>query len=99
MNFDVADEFCRRQYNEFEKLLNEPSCNAPSVNSRVLVAAGLLGMGFPWIREEAVVLECGDTSYKVKFINYRFSRNEDIIMWVHQTLITDVLGEVDARKS
>ena len=78
---------------EFKRLLSDRPSTVPQVGSRVLVAAGFLGMGHIWIREEGVVEECGDTSYKIRFINYTpYSKEKgSLSQWVHQSLITDVL--------
>lgn len=80
------------QDEDFRKLLVEPSAKTPSLGDHVIVATGFLGMGFNWIREEAVVLECGDTSYKVQFTDCKhIVDGTPTVKWVHQALITDVL--------
>jgi hypothetical protein len=82
-----------RMDDEFRRLCCEPSAKTPTTGCRVLVAAGLLGMGHPWIRLEATVIECGDTSYKVRFTDYRHVLTKELEeKWVHQSLITDVLA-------
>ena len=80
---------------EFGKLyLNMPD-KLPRLNDRVVVATGLIGMGHIWVRKEAVVIECGNTSYKVRFtdeIDYATRKPKEV--WINQTLITDVLPPV-----
>jgi hypothetical protein len=73
----------------FDKLLAEVP-PTPSVGDRVVVAAGLLGMGHPWVRVEGVVVECASTSYKVEFPSREYNGSVPC-EWVHQSLITDVL--------
>lgn len=94
--FKDANDFWRgiekhhdKMDSEFHKLCVEPSTKVPVVGDRVLVAAGLLGMGHAWVRLEATVVECGDTSFKVQFTDTYESRKP---MWIHQALITDVLA-------
>lgn len=77
---------------EFRKLAIEPCGKVPLVGDRVIVATGLLGMGFLWVRKEAVVIETADTSYHLRFkdeVDYKTKMPLEI--WVHQALITDVL--------
>jgi hypothetical protein len=84
---------------EFRRLVAEPSSRVPAVGDRVVVAAGLLGLGWHWIRMEGEVLEVGEVSVKVRIAD---SRGDPKVMWVHPALITDVLpaatteGEGDA---
>lgn len=75
----------------FQRLCCEPTTKIPKKGDRVIVAAGFIGMGHPWVRLEAVVMECGDTSYKVRFAD-RAERVDKSDKWVHQALITDVLS-------
>lgn len=89
-----AEDYADRMRDEFCKLAIEPCTAIPKVGDRVLVAAGLLGMGHLWVREECEVLACGDTSYKVRFLNYKpvFEPVGSKTEWVHQALITDAVG-------
>lgn len=73
---------------EFEKLALDPCAKRPKDGDRVVVAVGLIGYGFNWVRQECVVLESGDTSFKVQWKQYSNTHVE----WVHQNLITDVIG-------
>ncbi len=101
MKEDSFDEMFRDIYkyrdkldSEFARLAAEPCSKVPQVGDRVLIAAGLVGKGHLWIRLEAVVLECADTAYYVKYKKYKLYRDTDTHEeWVHQAVITDVLGE------
>ena len=78
---------------EFEKLCVEPCATTPQVGDRVLIAVGLLGMGHLWIREEAIVFECANTAYRVRFAHREdYETKQTLEMWVHQSLVTDVIG-------
>jgi hypothetical protein len=79
----------RKMDQEFERLLVEPCQEIPQVGDRVIVASGFLGMGHLWVRHEALVLEVAQTSYKVRFLDYRGFRDRIVEMWVHPALITD----------
>lgn len=83
----------KREY--YEKLRVEPCLVPIKVGSRVLVATGLLDFGgFGWVRTEGVVEEIADTAYRVRFVELQDKRDtEPWVEWVHQDLITDVLGE------
>lgn len=89
MNFDMDEiyDHQRREREELLKLRAEPCLTPIVVGDRVLVASGLLGMGHLWIRREGTVLECAATAYKVDL------GKACGIHWVHQDLITDVLGQ------
>lgn len=88
-------EYHRKIDNEFHKLCCEPSQKIPKLGQRVIVAAGLLGMGHLWIREEAIVEEVGEVSIKVRFTNYKPFNGErgSHELWIHPALITDVLND------
>lgn len=91
--FEHAREHHKKMDEEFRRLCAEPCGKVPQKGDRVLIAAGLLGMGYPWVREEAVVMECGDTSYFVQFVHYKTYDEKTYSCWVNQNLITDVLAE------
>jgi len=78
-------------HDQFKKLLAEPTTQIPKVGDTVVVAVGLLNMGHPWIRRAGKVLVAGDTSYKIHFEKQYKHEREKTIIWVHQTLITDVV--------
>lgn len=88
--FRSADKAREEREDEFRKLCAEPCLRVPEIGDRVLVAAGLLGMGYLWIRREAEVVSKGDTAYRIRFVNCE-SYHEGNEHWVHQALITDVL--------
>jgi hypothetical protein len=90
-SMDRADRYHRKLESDMDKLRAEPCLKFPKVGDRVIVAAGLLGMGHEWIRREAIVLECGDTNYKVQFTDYFLPGNKMVIEWIAGILITDVL--------
>lgn len=90
---DRADKHHEQMDAEFCRLAVEPSAKRPGIGDRVLLAVGLLNMGHLWMREEATVLECGDTSFRVQFRDRKeYSTNAPMERWVHQAIITDVLA-------
>ena len=99
-HFDNMDKSHNQTDAEFRRLCAEPSSVPASKGDRVVVAAGFVGLGHLWVREEAEVMECGDTSVKVRFIHYTpYNRAKGTLeMWVHPALITDVLKEKGASK-
>lgn len=76
----------------FRRLCAEPCMKVPKPGDRVIIAAGLLGRGFLWVRTEAEVLQVADTSVKVRFKS-SFSQTPDVEEWIHPALITDVLSK------
>ncbi len=86
---------CQESLVAFEKLLDIPPACIPMVGDRVVVAVGLLGYGFHWVRKEGKVLEVGDTSYKVRFEKLDY-KGGPVELWSHWSLITDVLHEEQA---
>lgn len=95
--FENAEKEREEIKKEFEKLQADPCLKTPQKYDRVLFACGLLGMGFHWVRKEAIVVECGETSYKLLYPrNPLLLKDEPFATeWVHQALITDVLGQID----
>lgn len=91
--FDGIHKAHEQKKAEFDKLVADQSMILPNVGDRVVVAAGPLSRGFEWIRLEAVVLEVGQSSYKVRFTKDRFDGTPDE-EWVHPALITDVIKAV-----
>jgi preprotein translocase subunit YajC len=85
-----VDRGHRKKEAEFERLRIEPSARTPAVGDTVVVAAGLIGRGFDWVRKEALVVAVGETSVKVRFSNRRYNGEADE-EWVSPVLITDVL--------
>ena len=89
--FGGVDDYHKKRRAEFEKLAAHPPAQSAEVGSRVLVSAGVLGMGFEWERLEGVVLEVADTAYNVRLKDkYHDDRTKD--MWVHRFAVTDVLA-------
>jgi preprotein translocase subunit YajC len=83
---------------EFQRLCCDPSCQTPEVGDTVIVAAGLIGRGFDWVREEAEVIALGETSVKVRW--RRESRYEELNeTWIHPALITDVIRRQKVAES
>jgi hypothetical protein len=103
MNVDGMDSFFDHLSNmdkefehereEFKRLCADPSLREIKKGSRVIVAIGFCRMGKPWERGEAEVMEVGETSVKVRFIEYTPYRGEkgSHSAWIHQALVTDVL--------
>lgn len=90
-HMEHLDEYHDSLNSEFYRLYCEPSSRVPEVGNRVIVAVGLLSMGHPWTREEGVVIEKGDTSYKIRLKRIDYGTHRQTEVWVHQALITDVL--------
>lgn len=77
---------------EYLKLLSEPCLDVPEIGDHVLVHAGLLNRGHAWIRLECEVLAIGDSSYRLKFLNYKqFGTDEPLIEWINSVLVTEVI--------
>ena len=85
----------KRLDDDFRRLCMDPCSTAPQVGSRVVVAVGLLNMGHPWIREEGVVVEVGSTTYRVKFNRRYVVGGDEVVKWIHQALIIEVLEQED----
>jgi len=92
--FKRIDERHNKKIDEFHKLLIDVCCIVPVVGDTVIVAAGLLGMGFDWERKEAVVLAVGGNSYKLQFVNEKdIITQKPKVMWIHPALVTDVIRD------
>ncbi|RJQ30350.1 hypothetical protein C4565_00770 [Candidatus Parcubacteria bacterium] len=87
------DRYHHKQDEEFKRLCAEPCMKIPKPGDRVIVASGFLGMGLLWNRKEAEVLEVGETSVHVRFIDYYLvgEGKGKHKKWIHPALITDVL--------
>ncbi len=95
-SFRHAEEGARKTEHEFERLALDPCSDIPEVGDRVIVAVGLIGHGFAWVREEATVLEIGSSSYKVQLSKQKdFDSNKPVECWIHSVLVTDVLKRKD----
>lgn len=99
--FDKMDEYFERidrhhkdLKNEFMKLAADPCSQVPKIGDTVLIAAGLVNKGHLWIRLEAKVLKCANTSYYVEYTDYKYYiQKEPVREWVHQNVITDVITD------
>lgn len=91
--FDDIDDEHKKMDNEFRRLCAEPTQTVPTVGDRVVVACGFLGMGHLWERSEGLVEEVGDTSVRVRFVEYKpyGEPKGSLVKWVNPNLITDVL--------
>ena len=97
--FNRLDSNHKRRENEFNKLLLDQCCIVPGIGDTVIVAAGLLGMGFDWIRLEAEVVGIGQNSIKVRFITEKkFQSEEYITKWIHPALVTDVIKHTEKAR-
>jgi len=90
--FDHIDRVHKERKDEFERFRLDQSADVPMVGDTVVVAAGPLGMGFDWIRHEAVVIAVGQQSYKVRFTDRKdIITGEPTVMWIHPAVVTDVI--------
>jgi hypothetical protein len=96
INWDALDRRHEKMNQEFMRLCCEPCGRVPAAGDRVLVAGGLIGKGHMWARLEATVVEVADTACKVRFLD-RISVQYGVEdTWVHNALITDVMGPKEA---
>ena len=92
--FERIDEYHNKREQEFEKLAIDPPARTAEVGDRVLVSAGVLGMGFEWERLEATVIEVADTAYHIRFKDKKeYGTYYSKEVWAHRFAITDVLGK------
>ncbi len=82
----INEEKDKREF-EVKRLMAEPPKESPKVGDKVIVAVGLLGHGFNWIRQECKVLEVADNSVKIKWKD-----SHDWEEWIHPAFITDILS-------
>jgi hypothetical protein len=94
-HFNHMDEYHAKVDGEFMRIAAEPCMETAKVGDRVLVAGGLIGRGHLWVRIECEVVAVADTAIKVKSIGdiHKWSQ------WVHNTIVTDVLGPPAEDKS
>lgn len=92
-SFRHAEKAADETKQQFEKLNLDRCMEIPNVGDTVIVAAGLLGMGFPWVRYEALVLATGQNSYRVRFLDYEGFRDRVVEQWIHPALVTDVIRQ------
>ena len=93
IDFGAIDREKEAKTEEFMRLAIDPSMLVPLVGDHVLIAAGLIGRGLLWEREECEVIEIADTAVKVRGKN--FGRPGKWEEWIHNRLITDVLKRSD----
>ena len=90
-HWNNVDRHHDRMDDEFRRLYAEPCMKPANPGDRVVVAIGFLGMGHLWVRAEAIVLEVGGGSVKVRFTNRNdYYTKEPMELWVHPALIVDV---------
>ncbi len=91
--FENLEKEQQRMRAEFERLRSDPPAKIPQIGDRVIVATGFLAMGHLWARMEAEVMDVGDTSVKVRLIDYQPYQQPigSYSTWIHPALITDVL--------
>jgi len=90
--FKRMDRVHADRKDEFEKLRLDQSAIDAEEGDTVVVSAGPLGMGFDWVRLEAVVVRKGQQSLKVRFTDYKHAlSDEPVVMWIHPALVTDVI--------
>ena len=82
-----ADKHHQQQDAEFARLRQNPPRNV-KVKDKVLVAAGILGRGYVWIRKECEVIAISQSSVKVKCIE----KHDEWEQWIDPALITDVIS-------
>lgn len=74
--------------NEYKRL-KQDAPRMVKVGDKVLVAAGLIGRGHPWVRTQAEVIEIAQSSVKVRGKeSYSLDPWEE---WIDPSLITDVI--------
>ena len=89
--FESAENNHKKQENGFKKLCQELPILVKK-GDKVIVAVGLLGRGFEWIRKECEVMETANISIKIRCQDtyYKDGFWEE---WIHPALITDVIKE------
>lgn len=92
-HMEKLDDMNIKKDEEFRRLCADPSSKVPEKGDRVIVATGFLAMGPLWAREECEVMEVGETSIKVRFLEYQPFGGEkgSLVKWIHPALVTDVL--------
>ena len=90
MHREIEDH--RKKLDEQYSMLRREPPKLLRVGDTVLVAAGLLGRGHPWIRKDCIVKEVSDLSVKV----YRKeSPSYEWEEWIDPVLIVDVIKRQD----
>lgn len=93
-DFNDMERIWKKREDQFYKLLIDQCAIIPNVGDTVIIAAGLLGLGFDWVRLEAVVLKVGQNSFKIQFQTEKEFRTSKLKEeWIHPALITDVIKQ------
>ena len=100
LNFEKrVSESHKKKYDEFERLSQE-SPKIVEKGDKVLVAVGLLGHGFEWIRESCEVVDVKGNHSKVKWFDKHKMVNKDDghvdfgdvwEYWIPNALIVEIL--------
>lgn len=96
------DETTRLQGQELARLLDREHIPVAITGDRVIVAAGLLGRGFPWDRRECTVKEVRRETVLLSFgtlPNYIGGGPDE--QWARRELVVEIIGDnsSDAEKS
>lgn len=88
-DFDFIGKYREERKQEYDRLKGGGVYKDVSVGDTVVVAAGLLGRGYIWIRVECEVVQVGDTSCFVKHIGeYELDNWQE---WIDRFLIVEVV--------
>lgn len=87
-HFREIDKHHKIQEDEYKRLASDTP-KSVKIGQKVLVAVGLLGHGFHWIRQECDIINVSGNSSKIKWISYG-SVHE---YWIPNCLITSIIGE------
>lgn len=79
----------QRREEAVAKLVADPLMEIPEIGDTVVVACGLIGHGFDWIRKECVVVAKGQATYKVRHTGH--SKPLSWEEWIHPCLVTDII--------
>lgn len=88
--FDNIHKEHNKQEEEYDRLRSDPP-KALYIGDKVLVALGLLGYGFRWIREKGEIIAIADSSVFIKFERTHIITREPLELWIEKTLITDII--------
>ena len=87
--FREANEHHRIQENEYERLKADIPRKV-NIGDKVIVAIGLLGHGFRWIRQECEVIETASNSTKIR-LQEKHLDGSFYEYWIDPALIIDVI--------
>jgi len=87
-----ADENNDKRKRQIDKLMADVPKEMPKVGDKVIIASGLLGHGWDYIRREGIITEIADYTVKAKWENYPGHSTVDIREeWMHPAFIVDTL--------